>query len=601
MKKHFHFFPLLMMLSLLIHHSMQAQCPGCVINLPPLGEDTIWLSAIPDAEAGIYYAEDMSFRLPKTTTPVNATDPDTPAGLNISQITITSLSNLPPGIQWTASQTVFQTADETDGCIRLCGTPLVADTFEIVVNIEAIVFGFPQNTSFTVDMVVNPATSSSTGFSMVNNIGCGSTTVEFTNLVPSNGAAGFSYQWNFGNGVTSTLENPAPVTYSQPGVYIVSYEANVDTAAYFLTAVTIQDVACDDFFGDAPDMSIQVNKPDGSELFETGIYFNTNPPITHSGFYELTDGQYYMEVIDDDFAGDDVCGIITFNKFSNGTITVGELTVTLNIVHQTTSVIATDTVIVYEQPADPLITGSNPDFSFCENTSMTLTSSYTDNIQWYQDGTPLTGSTEATLEVTEAGLYQVTYTSPDGCVATSEVASVSITPAPETPAFVNDNNLLTLFDPTELPAEYALQWYQNGTLLPGETGLDYCVTVFDFYTLEVTDLATGCTNSFTQSVPFIPGAGCAATGTTHPLAAYDIRLSPNPTSGKIELSMYAAEAGHITIRIRSIHSQLMYGEASEFGQGLFRKEIDLTGVAAGLYLVELEVDGKIWTERVLVF
>jgi Secretion system C-terminal sorting domain/PKD domain len=599
MKKHVHLL-LLVMLSQFIHFSIQAQCPGCIINLPPLGEDTVWLSNIPDAEAGMYYAEDMSFRLPKTTTPVNATNPNTPAGLTISQITITSLGNLPPGIQWTASQTVFQTANETDGCIRLCGTPLVADTFEIVVNIEAIVFGFPQNTSFTVDMVVNPAMSISDGFSMTNNIGCGSTTVEFTNLVPSNGASGFSYQWNFGNGMTSTLENPAPVTYDQPGVYVVSYEANVDTAAYFLTAVTVTDVACDDFFGDAPDMSIKVNKPDGSELFDTPIFFNTDPPITHNGFYEMTDGQYYMEVIDDDFSGDDVCGIITFNKFSNGTITVGEMTVVLNIAHQTSTVIATDTVIVYEQPAAPIVSGSEPDFDFCEFSSMTLTSSYSNNIQWYQDGTPLTGFTEDTLEVTEAGLYQVTYTSADGCVASSEEVSVSITPAPAVPAFINDNNLLTLSDPDELPASYALQWYQDGNILPGETGLEYCISALGSYTLLVTDLVTGCINSFTQTVPFIAGVGCDAVGTTHPLTAYDIRLSPNPTSGRMELTMHAAEAGHVIIRIHAVEGQLIYTEGSGFGQGAFRKEIDLTGVAEGLYFVELDVDGKIWTERVVV-
>lgn len=580
--------------------SIIAQCPGCIIDVPPLSEDTIWLSDIPDGEVGMSYAEDMSFRLPKTTTPVNANDPDTPAGLTISEITITSLVNLPPGIQWTASQTVFDTAEETDGCIRLCGTPLVADTFEVEVNITAIVFGFPQNTSFTVPMVINPAMSSSDGFSMTNNIGCGTSTVEFSNNVISNGADGFSYQWDFGNGTTSTEENPSPVIYDQAGVYIVSYEATVDTAAYFLTEVTVVEAACDDIFGNAPDMSITVDNPDGSQLFATADYENTFPPITHTGFYEIGDGDYYMEVIDDDISGDDVCGTLNFNKFSNGIITVGDLTVELTILHLTTTVISTDTVVIYEQPADPVVSSSIGAFEFCDGESIELISSYANNNQWYQDGLPLTGAVTDTLEIDGAGIYTVEYTSADGCVSSAAEIEITIISAPVSPAFVNDNNLLTLFDENSLPIEYELQWYQDGDILEGENGLDYCIMAFGAYTLAVTDLETGCSNSFTQTVPFNAGAGCA-TSTSDLLGNYQIKLSPNPTDGLMELTMNAPQSGQMTLRIQNLNGQVIYSYGEGFGMGVYRKVIDLTDVAAGLYLVQLQVAEEVWVEKVVVF
>ncbi len=599
MKKHYKL-PLLVALSIFSFLRLSAQCPGCTINLPPLSEDTIWLSDIPDGDVGVYYAEDMSFRLPKTTTPVNANDPSTPAGLTISEITITSLVNLPPGIQWEASQTVFDTSDETDGCIRLCGTPQVADTFDIEVKIDAVVFGLTQNTSFSVTMVINPAVSSTDGFSMANNIGCGSSTVEFSNNVVSNGADGFEYLWDFGNGTTSTEENPSPVLYDEPGEYVISYEATVDTAGYFLSVVTIVEASCDDVFGNAPDMSITVNNPDGTNLFETADYENTFPPITHNGFYELTDGEYYMEVIDDDISGDDVCGIITFDKFSNGLITVGDLTVELTILHLTTTVTSTDTVTIYEQPDAPVITGSVPNFVICEGETMTITSSYTTNNQWYQDGLPITGATENSLEILMAGSYSVEYTSPDGCVATSSAISLELTAAPELPAFVNNNNLLTLFDVEELPTAYELQWYQDGNMLVGENDIEYCMDMTGEYTLEVTDLVTGCSNSFTQTAPYNPNVSCI-TSTEDLLTNYDIKLSPNPTSGKMELSLFAHSNGQLNLRIMDMNGQQIYSVGERFFAGDFQKTIDIRGTPAGMYIVMLELEDVIWTERIIVY
>jgi len=50
-------------------------CPNCTYELPTdLGVDTIYIDQVPDAVAGEYYETVISFRLPKTTTPVAATN-----------------------------------------------------------------------------------------------------------------------------------------------------------------------------------------------------------------------------------------------------------------------------------------------------------------------------------------------------------------------------------------------------------------------------------------------------------------------------------------------------------------------------------------------
>lgn len=67
-----------------------------------------------------------------------------------------------------------------------------------------------------VDVVVLP--SPNVNISLANASDCDSTTVSFTN----SSTGGSNYAWNFGNGNTSTLQNPPSETYLTPGQYNVN-------------------------------------------------------------------------------------------------------------------------------------------------------------------------------------------------------------------------------------------------------------------------------------------------------------------------------------------------------------------------------------------
>ena len=120
----------------------QTDCPGCLISVPSnLAEDTFYIDDIPDATKGQYYEKDMSFRMPKTTTPIAAEDPSVPSGLSLDEIKVNNISGLPPGMSWTTDKFSYDPGDETDGCLRLCGTPLVSGYFQVAINATArIVF-----------------------------------------------------------------------------------------------------------------------------------------------------------------------------------------------------------------------------------------------------------------------------------------------------------------------------------------------------------------------------------------------------------------------------------------------------------------------------
>jgi len=206
---------LLAMASSLTPVLAQSGCPGCTVSVPEtLPADTIYLADAPNGRAGEYYEADISFRMPKTTTPVAANDPDVAPNITINEITITSVSNIPPGLGWEANQLEFKVSEQTDGCVRFCGTPLQPGLYEVEVVVTAKVLIVTQTTSFSFPILIEPAVSTTEGFTMQNSSGCGELEVAFDNNVSSNGQAGFSYKWDFGNGQTSIDENPFNQIYA---------------------------------------------------------------------------------------------------------------------------------------------------------------------------------------------------------------------------------------------------------------------------------------------------------------------------------------------------------------------------------------------------
>ena len=129
--------------------SAQTGCPGCIVDLPTsFPADTIYLPLVHHGVQCTPYDENVSFRLPKTTTPVNAIDSTTPPGLTISKFEIISVTRLPAGLYWQLNQSVFDPTEQTDGCMRLCGTPLESDSFDLIVTVKATVFVLTQVSTF---------------------------------------------------------------------------------------------------------------------------------------------------------------------------------------------------------------------------------------------------------------------------------------------------------------------------------------------------------------------------------------------------------------------------------------------------------------------
>lgn len=564
----------------------QSGCPGCATSLPALPLDTIFLSNAPDGQAGQYYDEDISFRMPKTTTPVAANDPETPPGLAIQQITIASVTNLPPGLQWEASQLVFNPSEQTDGCVKFCGTPYLPGTYLVNVVISAQVFFVEQQSSFSFPIVIAPSISNTQGFSMFNDIGCGELVTSFNNLILSNTQAEFSYHWDFGNGNTTADPNPAPQTYSTPGLYEVNYQAIIDTVGYILTGVTIEEVGCSDLLS-APDLKIGVFDSNGTEIFLSDIISNASTPLSFQLVLPLQAGNYSLRVTDDDGGidgADDICGVVNFNQLSSGLLPDDEMLVSLNIIHPIDTIRSRDTVIVLAQPPIPIIEGLPSGF-LCEGDSVQLSVAFSEGLQWYRDSMPLIGFVDSTLNIQTSGQYWAGLTYENGCSAVSEPQQITFFERPEGLAFVVSNNLLNIFDLESLPEFYQISWLQNGQVIEGETMTSYCINQTGLYTLMVSDAISGCGASFSQQVTYNPNFPNCTTGLDEPLAI-NWKLYPNPSSDQLFIQGVLAQAGEIQIKVVNALGQELYDRHFFLEQGAFTSIVPVSQLPEGTYYLE---------------
>ncbi len=731
----------------------QSGCLGCSVNLPEsLAADTIFLSQAPNGQVGTFYTEDISFRLPKSTDAVAEIDPTAPRGLPISKVTINGVSNLPPGINWEASQKEFSTSDKTDGCLRFCGLPLQPGLYFVEISITVRVVIVNESASVRIPILIEPAERITDGFKMANNVGCGNVEVNFQNNVPSYGKDGFSYFWNFGNGNTSTEENPANQNYQLPGTYAVQYQGLVDTTGYFLTRININTVGCNDFLGGRPDLKVNVLDPDNNLILITDLITNAQTPVSYQVNLPLDKGTYVLEVIDADNGlggADDNCGSVSIHQNTTGNLSDGNLSLNVEILHPVDTITSTDTVFVFEQPAPPLITPSTQD-PICEGDTVLLTTDFNENIQWYQDSPDRLVGTNDSLLVSQKGQYWAVYTSPDGCISTSDdtvfvfeqpapplimqsiqdpicegdtvilttdfmeniqwyrdspdrlvgtdnsllanqqgkywavytspdgcistsddtvfvfeqpeppivmqfaqepicegdsvllttdfkeniqwyqgspdilvgtddslwvslkgqywavytsldgcistsdAETISFETSPPSVAFVNEHNILSLSEPDLLPEQFRIRWFQDGELLEGVSDMSFCIDADAIYTVEVTDLSTGCQATYSQAIPYDPNFPICDFPVMEglPNGVTSVQLFPNPTYGPLNFLVKAVENKRVQVSLQTITGQQLNVEQWNLTPGVQREEWDLFHLPAGMYVVRLSADGK---------
>jgi gliding motility-associated-like protein len=377
-------------------------------------------------------------------------------------------------------------------------------------------------------------------FSMSTDNGCGSTAVSFTNLNPSNGClpnppltTGWKYNWNFGNGSTSTQENPTPVTYSAPGEYVITYQATADTVGFFLTQIDISAVGCNDpFTGPAPEIYIVLFDGNGTEILNTeSSAISSDPPLTFTMNIQLTNPPYQLKVWDDDpLDADDNCVDDSENQPGTGTFimlpannssgfgqtqntqTNGMLTFTAHFNKPTTSFSGTDTVTIYENPASPILSISQATYCVGSSIPDIIAVPQAGNIvNWYGDSAlTVLLHTGSSFPVTDtlAGTYNyyATQTTPSGnCRSNAAKATLTIglLPPPTVSSGATDYCANEQIPPIIAAGGTGISWYSDSTLIQvvhhGDTlQLNNPAPGTHIFYVTQNDTAANCSSDYTE-------------------------------------------------------------------------------------------------------
>jgi len=574
----------------------------CVIdyNYYPVGANYgLDPDTLPDAYIGQFYDQDMTFFLPLDTNI---------SGVNVTfeDYHITSIS-LPLGLTWecnnASSSCHYDPTVSQYGCVKISGNALMSGYYDVEVNLVAThslsALTGTENISFTLPFNVIPDTSSSTnaGFAMTNANGCFPVTVSFTN----NNTGMLSYYWDFGNGSSSTMAQPAAQIYNQPGDYIVEYFAVQTNATFFLESIEVVSGSCTDggLYGD-PDFFYTVSTPFGIlEEVTSGNYITQNFPLTINSFspLELTGQSVSISLYDNDdipfFPSTEDCGSFTFTPVQQaGTFSVngGGLSLNYTVMEVPANIISSsDTIHVYDYP-----TPANLIYDTLNNNIFT----YSDTIamQWYYYNSPIPAATDTFLNPTVSGLYSLLLVNDYGCGSSSSQISVVICDSNYQPLIDDNGSTAWMLD----SALYSnLQWYSVSTgIINGANQSFFPATESGEYYIVATD-TFGCQYS-SVSVLLNPFVSINE-------IAYEnlITIGPNPLVNTTFLNVYLKniEFSNTTFTLRDVYGrklaskivkdkfsfyQLSFEEFSNLSNGVYYLDIIFNNTRIRKKIVKLD-------------
>ena len=245
-----------------------------------------------------------------------------------------------------------------------------------------------------------------------------------------------------------------------------------------------------------------------------------------------------------------------------------------------------DTVQVNMFPAAVVNLG-NDISNICEGTPQVLDAGNFVSYVWSN------GETTQTITVTTSGTYLVTATDANGCqdnddVVVSMWANPTVDVGPDTIMCTNLGQDAYDIDAGSGFVKYT--WSSGGTSqveTVNATG-DYSVVVED---------GNGCLGMDTVSVTFD-----ICSGIDEPGQALTISMYPNPTKGDLNIDLKGFMGESVEIEIMTTNGQLVKEQVIESNnQSELNTQIDLNGVAQGLYFVVVKSGEQVKIERITIY
>ncbi|MFD1816306.1 Por secretion system C-terminal sorting domain-containing protein [Pseudarcicella hirudinis] len=239
--------------------------------------------------------------------------------------------------------------------------------------------------------------------------------------------------------------------------------------------------------------------------------------------------------------------------------------------------------VVITQGAAPTVSISpNGNVKVCDGQSVNLTatsSSTAATYQWLQNGTSISGATNATYQVKTGGSFSVLVKDSGLCSTTSQPVVVTLL-SPLQPLVFFSGSLLSTQSGSNP------QWFLENTPIPGANQLTYLPIASGNYKVQISDV-NGCT---AISDPF----PVTITATEEEIVKGDLRVFPNPTQNSITVkcdSQSPLKNGLATIYSLSgapIASQKLVAKNQAY-----EAEFDVSKLNSGTFVVRIVSENNV--------
>jgi PKD repeat protein len=566
--------------------SLAAQCDLCTIDESCIAENdfpTVCPAVMPEATAGVYYTEYLTFNMPAT-----VTDPGSGVTATLLEVVITNVQGLPYGIDFTmnnANNTYYPADGEQFGCATVCGTALLPGFYEIAItaHVTAEAFGFETeiDQDFISPFTVLAGEGGNNSFTYDNLAGCGVLEVNFEALINA-APQTTTYDWDFANGNTSTVQFPPTQTYTEVGEHVATLETTIWD--FSLTTVLITSLASG-WSGDIEELTTFQN-PDPYFVITDGggvpIYTSASLTDVQSGSWSnvnltLNNPPYTISFWDEDLiSADDFLGSWDLPSESGTFIfNAGGTLGSLNI-----SLIAGD--VFYDEQIVNVFPIPNANFDISEEIHLL---SYNDSTLstylWFFNEDTIPDQNGPEIITSSWGIYDCYVTNIYGCSAWSE----SFTQCPEFNLIYDPDT-----DSFSAPSGFeSYQWLFNGLEINGANSPfltsmgegNYSVEITTDYGCEVQSTVYVFTN-----INGIPGLRSFA-------------IYPNPSDGIVTLELNTSESSWYTISILDQVGRSCW-ENEIRSSGHLTKQLDLSGLANGVYTMRLSTTGGQVTKQLVL-
>ncbi|MBC8342439.1 MAG: T9SS type A sorting domain-containing protein [Bacteroidetes bacterium] len=200
----------------------------------------------------------------------------------------------------------------------------------------------------------------------------------------------------------------------------------------------------------------------------------------------------------------------TFNFLADSTYNIVAYTTNPNAVADTVNTNDTISKTAIYANATPISSVMPPGtISICQNDSLLLTANTGTGLtyQWFKDGLPISGETDSSLYVKQAGSYLVVISNNSACSESSNIVVITISPAPVSTAtaqgattFCNGDSVLIT---ANTGSGLTYQWQKDSVNIPGATNWSFSAKETGSYLVVVTNAVLCSATSLAVNVTVI--------------------------------------------------------------------------------------------------